>query len=384
MINKIKNNPLFLKFLYSVDNFKFIFLLSFFVFLYIPLFNFFININKSGGKPFITDDWLINYNHGFVRRGLFGTLLLNSRFYENKLDLLSYTLIIFYIILIILSIYIFTKFYQNTNSYILLFSPIFLFFPRLDFGGGFRKEILGLISFCIFVVYFEIFKNKIILFLGSFFILFAVFTSEVNLFIYPFLTWLILRNKKINLSEVALIYIPLILYIFSFFFLFGDSQLISSNLCKDAINLTNNDSICGGIDWLAYDLITTINIVNEKLMLGYSSYIISALFSFLPFYKTDFLNKNKLMLIFTIICFAPLFIVALDWGRWLYIYFYCLYLIYFSENKKNRGLNLYIALIFIPLNTTSWRALHFGNIYEDYITYFLDKNILISFFEILF
>ena len=46
----------------------------------------------------MTADWLINYNHGYISRGLFGTFLLNSFNYQDQmLDFLSTTLIMVYI-----------------------------------------------------------------------------------------------------------------------------------------------------------------------------------------------------------------------------------------------------------------------------------------------
>ena len=34
--------------------------------IYIPLFKYFIELNNNKGHTFMTADWLINYNHGFL------------------------------------------------------------------------------------------------------------------------------------------------------------------------------------------------------------------------------------------------------------------------------------------------------------------------------
>ena len=48
----------------------------------------------------MTGDWLINYNYGFISRGLFGTLLINIfDSQEQLLDALSFVLISIYLLI---------------------------------------------------------------------------------------------------------------------------------------------------------------------------------------------------------------------------------------------------------------------------------------------
>ena len=45
--------------------------------IYFPLFKYYIFLNNNKGHTFLTSDWLINYNYGFVKRGLAGTIFYN-------------------------------------------------------------------------------------------------------------------------------------------------------------------------------------------------------------------------------------------------------------------------------------------------------------------
>ena len=43
-----------------------------------------LNLNLDGGHQWLTADWLINYNFGFIRRGMFGSFFINLPFeYQN-------------------------------------------------------------------------------------------------------------------------------------------------------------------------------------------------------------------------------------------------------------------------------------------------------------
>ena len=57
---------------------------------YYPLFKYFIFLNNNKGHTFLTSDWLINYNYGFVKRGLPGTIFMSlTKNPELLLDIIS-------------------------------------------------------------------------------------------------------------------------------------------------------------------------------------------------------------------------------------------------------------------------------------------------------
>ena len=96
-------------------------------------------------------DWLINYQGGFVRRGLLGNIIFKLNYYTgvNHIKLIIFIYSSAYLIFMIL----FYKISNNIwkiNPYLFLFisiSPSTLFFPLFDFDALFRKEIFFFIVF---------------------------------------------------------------------------------------------------------------------------------------------------------------------------------------------------------------------------------------------
>ncbi len=92
-------------------------------------------------------DAFVNYSHGFIRRGLLGTILikLNHLTGINVFYLHSLIFLIFTIINIFLFIYLIKKVSNDKIVYLfLLFNPALILFPLYDTGGYLRKEILVL------------------------------------------------------------------------------------------------------------------------------------------------------------------------------------------------------------------------------------------------
>ena len=94
---------------------------------------------------------LINYQGGFVRRGLLGNIIFKLNYYTgvNYVKIIIFIYLITYLIFIILFYKILNKIWM-INPYLFLFisiSPSTLFFPLFDFNALFRKEIFFFIVF---------------------------------------------------------------------------------------------------------------------------------------------------------------------------------------------------------------------------------------------
>ena len=113
---------------------------------------FFLYSKHDVGNDSSLSDWLINYEGGFVRRGLIGELITNfSSVFSLKLrdSILIFQLVFFlsYYLLIIL----FCKnLAQNRLIILAIFSPIFILYPVAEIEALGRKE---LIIFTIFLSY---------------------------------------------------------------------------------------------------------------------------------------------------------------------------------------------------------------------------------------
>ena len=98
-------------------------------------------------------EWLINYQNGFVRRGLFGELIFSvSRILGNNIQFS------FILLLSILCIFYYYKNYEfikniefNFVHYIILFSPLFYFFFVVISKVGIKKEIILYLFFILYL-----------------------------------------------------------------------------------------------------------------------------------------------------------------------------------------------------------------------------------------
>ena len=91
----------------------------------------------------------INYSEGFIKRGLFGTLMLFSEKYLNiqTKSFFSIFFIFFYTINILIFFLLLKKYLSNKLLFIFIaFSPTLLIFPYNDLGGYQRLDILSIIS----------------------------------------------------------------------------------------------------------------------------------------------------------------------------------------------------------------------------------------------
>ena len=101
-----------------------------------------------------TSEWLINYQGGFVRRGLVGEVLLNI---HNFSDItLRYLVFYFEILILLIFLFLIFKFLQNIylNQLLifLFFCPIFLIYPLAENEVLVRKEYLLLSIYILYLI----------------------------------------------------------------------------------------------------------------------------------------------------------------------------------------------------------------------------------------
>ena len=99
-------------------------------------------------------EWLINYNNGFVRRGLIGEIiLLISSLFNNNLQITF----VFFTSLIVLFYYylnyqLLKKVELNFINYFIIFSPLFYFFFIVVSKVGIKKEIILYTFFLLYLI----------------------------------------------------------------------------------------------------------------------------------------------------------------------------------------------------------------------------------------
>lgn len=113
-------------------------------------------------SSWVTGDWLINYENGFVRRGLFGNFLLYLDDYlgVNAIDFLVFFRISVYVFIFLFFVLI--SFIKKINilDFCAFISPWSISFHIYWFSAGGRKEIVLFLCFFWFV-FLLLIKNKI-------------------------------------------------------------------------------------------------------------------------------------------------------------------------------------------------------------------------------
>jgi hypothetical protein len=337
-------------------------LISFFIILiiYFPIFYY---STKYLINTWALSDALINYSHGFIRRGFLGELILTIN-KISKLDT-SYIFAIIFILVTIVNIFLFTLILKKISNekiiyFFLLFNPALILFPVYDTLAYQRKElfvILTMLLHCFFCIKknSRIYSEKKYLFL-FYFIIFPllninIFIHDVQFFVLPFHFFLTLNvlnpnfnflNKSDYLKKKNIPLLFYFLFLIPFFlFIIFPTKIGKLKLIYDDLILINPNVWWDPIKFTATPFFEAVRVESVN-MIGNANnlrkYFLLFLFSVGPicliFY---YLKKNKYIavnnvyfLFFSISPIFLLFFIGRDWGRWLNILNFAL-LLYFLQ-----------------------------------------------------
>ncbi len=306
----------------------------------------------------MTADWLINYNHGFISRGLFGTFLINSfDRQESMLDFLSFLLITVYILIFYHISKIFNQSEQNFISLILIFSPATFLFNIYDSQGSFRKEILGILALVILTSNIKD-KKSYKVYLSALIYTIAIFSHSVNLFFLTTLIFILFyKIESKNLGHYIFFIGSTFLNIL-FYFIFSNSEqdlYRKRNLMCDDLENFGLSNLCGygSFEFIVWDfnaayLITQNIIINENRNSSYF-YIFLFFLSMIPFLFDKVFYKKFQYYFFIGASFIPLFLIGYDWGRWIYIILICFLVVYLTSEKDLINKKFLFIFPFYPL-----------------------------------
>lgn len=286
----------------------------------------------AGCNGWTVGDWLINFDGGFVRRGLGGYLILAiSDVIQLKANFTVAVLqgIFFLAYIIILGKLIYSK---NINRWFLLMllSPATLLFPVLDSSTAGRKEVL---LFCLFAVYILYLHkrpqiSKTAVFAFSFCLLVGTFFHELVFFYSPY--FIFAAYLKSDIHKTAFHFSKALLVVAGSFlaiipvYLFGQT-INGAVICEGLLERGLLIDICKGVLEFPQNF-DTVSFFKEK---GYFlPYTFAFVLGLLPFFLFINNSKNlpvKKQTIFwaSLICLLfslPLFVLAIDWGRWINIH----------------------------------------------------------------
>ena len=253
-----------------------------------------------------------------------------------------------------------------------------------------RKEIFLFAILGLFVFFEKYVKDRYLLGLTLFIILALSLTHTGLLFYSPYLLFLffiikVYRNKKLLFSEILIITISLLI-IFSLIYFNTGSKTQVVEICNSIKNFVKDDCINRGQFLWLYSPITEYVDVKSRLNLStnFIIYLISLFFVFIFFsiklYSAKFKSNNDLLnsinpfIIFFILflCTIPVYIVGIDWGRYISMSYFSTYFIYIYLNKQKmitfnskkflfkRSLSKNIFFIFVFFYAFIWTFPFYG------------------------
>jgi len=279
----------------------------------------------------------LNYSYGFVKRGLFGTIMLLIEFFF----LISAKKIfsIFFIILTTLNIFLFFKIIKqySTNFLVLLFlalNPTLIMFSFNDLGGFQRFDAISIFAMLLHSLYaynhnlkknVNLYKKKL------FFVIFPIilissFIHEIIIWSLPLHVLITLNSTKEDFKKIISYYLFFLIPIIIIFFAPVHDEVVqkmindlsSRNLFVDAIIPVSATK--GNLQVLNYEIQTNLlNFYNFKINLFF------IILSTLPFlFFINYLKNNNYLdvkinpyhLIFAVFPYLTLFAIG-DTGRWI-------------------------------------------------------------------
>lgn len=329
-----------------VQNFNikiFIYLLVIITAIYTLAFTWVFNLKDDG---YILADWLINYEDGgFKRRGLSGS------FFFILQDItgfrLNYIVYFFQFIIISLFFWCYTKLirYKVTD---LLYASLLL--SSIGFVGLLntvtyvgKKEFIVFLLFTYFVYLLDndkLSKYKEYIFCLLLFI--STLLHEVTLFYVPyFAIALYVKNGKLDIKRYIKYFLAVIIPAAAIVIL---GKNVNEGMSLEILNKRGVHPTYGIFYWNIDERQYIKEHLNEYLLyflsLGISIFHIG--------YYLKYLNSRKILYILLIGAFVfsfPLFYLAIDWGRWMYIHMMLMIVLFAMMLKKGDFIYAYEPII---------------------------------------
>ncbi|WP_425084671.1 hypothetical protein [Ruegeria profundi] len=285
-----------------------------------------------GGNSWKQGDWLINSIEITIRRGMMGSMLLKVA-QGLSIDVLLLVVVV-QVGLLLATVGLTTVALKRKCSpstlWLLILSPgFFIGFWALDSQGGLRKELISFFAFALMLfAASQHTPNKFLIYFSAVVFGFATISHEGNLFFAPFFAfcfWLARSRLVISrLDFVALLGIIGSACLIAVLIAFAVGELTDyMAVCQPILNAGVSAEMCeGAIKALEIPL-------SEYMTATFWVLFSSKIFSFALLYALtavsilvigSYLIGGRIFVrayIASAFLFLPLYVVALDWGRWV-------------------------------------------------------------------
>ena len=328
---------------------KKIVLIYFFYLIFNYILLLYFHLNEFPYK-YVFTDWLINYEGGFIRRGLLGQIIyeVSLIFKLNFKEILFFIQAAGYILYFVLIINFFNKIKLNFFWLLLIFSTISFLYPISELEALGRKDIFVIFLFLIFV---QISVSSLNKFLTFFLIIFTIscLIHEITFFYLPYYLLIFLYNpqtrEKIKFIHVFLILISLIFLIYLNLTISNKANIDEIISSYKILNIEIKSNT-GAFSWLTKPFINHISIIKNEIsltgILRFSYIILINVWIFFYFVKlkntlsfsTFTITSNKIFIGFLLLA-IPIYLIVLDWGRVTYLIFNFMIITTIFFKKKN-------------------------------------------------
>jgi hypothetical protein len=278
----------------------------------------------AGGNDHQAGDWFISYPGTFVRRGLFGELLLGltppgpvTLWVLFAVQVALYVPLFGYVIE-----YLFRSRF-SWSAIALACSPAALPFIGWDTLGGFRKEILGFLA----LVLLALARRRLSrwlrgLLLASSLVAWTVgvFSWESLAFLIPGIAFLLLADGEVPFRRtLAATYAAIGAVAFGSSVLAHGDAGTPARLCQAVTDHGLGANLCtGAIAWMGRSLDQSLQLVNRNADV-HSGYLLMFALAVLPIAVSPWLRRYWGWALFALLGIAPLFVLGIDYGRWIHI-----------------------------------------------------------------
>jgi hypothetical protein len=330
----------------------------------------------GSANDWITADWLINYSHGFIRRGLIGEIGRQLH-YAAAADPVSVILtckVFCYATICASLLLLASRRTIGIIELVILFSPALLSFEINDPLASGRKEVVLLALFASYVAADQ--------FLPAnrtapqrrwrfWFLLTALplmtLVHEALFFFAPFFfvyAWVNSDNGRDELRNFAIPY-AMSAVALALSWMFRGGIGVSSVMCASITSMGVPPAVCGGATAALerYDVHISTSDIQRYVVLA------CLIFGPLLWYGSQALDPSRMRQFLTRIAVAtvatiPLFVVSEDWGRWMHLSAVLVFVTILACKKTTvafpvrRPALAAACLAALPLFVFSWQVPH--------------------------
>jgi hypothetical protein len=296
-------------------------------------------------------DWLINYEGGFVRRGFAGEVFLHA---GHLLHVSPVSLaLLFSLACYAVMFYTVWKLFQvsNWNSWItaLVVSPVTLSFGILNFGAWGKKEILFLAGLGLMLLQSKL-KDWLLIAAMTLICPLMVLCHEPLICYFPYYFGALVIARHSLLSAIKIAALPLLLSFAALMFVVrhpGNATTVAG-ICNSLRALDQH--VCGGaIDYLVNTKESARALVTRDIHAYhyYTLYLIWTIAGSIPIVMafSSLWRSTRTRYSLTVLAITTaissmtssvLFLYALDWGRWIYVHIFSVFLILLFINYRRQ------------------------------------------------